>query len=327
MGELLSQSECDAILLPVTGRSKPRSLDSDEVAPSVDYPNSEWKRISFLDPEPVSELVVDLLMAVHAQLCVGLEARFRSLIGTEVRFAPVSLITERFDAFNSGEAGLLFFEFGRSLESFPCRIAWRPAVAMRFIELLLGGSAGATLPSCLSLTAIERRLLLKLCEAVLDVCCESSLWNNLDRSVLKPDTSGSQSLRGISNVTCFCIGIDVTLLGQQGELLCWLPVDSFTSTESCQFNTGSSELLLSAGRNGVGSAKLVMKAELASFHVHASDLVSLAVGDVLMTDVSRFDEVCLNVGNRRLFHGGVGTLDGRKSVRLSSGFSRSTRSS
>ena len=66
----------------------------------------------------------------------------------------------------------------------------------------------------------------------------------------------------------------------------------------------------------VPQTRLELIAELATLKLRTSELAGLAVGDVLFTDVGQLNVATLRLANQNLYQAAVGTLAGKKAVRL-----------
>lgn len=164
---------------------------------------------------------------------------------------------------------------------------------------------------------IEVRLLNRLCSAVLDelgrFAGPSPLGPPHEMTVvpsplrIRPELAGTPYL---------CASFEIVCDGDRGLMHCWLPRSHFAQTrqteEGPQFRTSGPGLLAEQTHQ----AKIELAADLASLKLRVSEIADLAIGDVLMTDIAQLDGATLRLADRVLYQVAIGTLTGKKAVRL-----------
>lgn len=317
MGELLSHSEIETLLSAVES-VLPRAELVSRAEPQFAEP-SNWESHDFREPEPLPREVIELLQALHAGLCQQLTRRFHSLLHSTVEIRPVGLNQMRLDECASDSTSPdLICQFESPAQSTPWLISWQPALAHSLINRLLGGAmlrpsdSPTTVPS-----AIEVRLLNRLCSAVLD---ELGQFAGLSPLVplheiavvqsplrIQPELAGTPYLRASFEIACD---------GDRGVMHCWLPRTHFAparqTQQESQIRTLESDLLSAQTQQ----AKMKLAADLANLKLCVSEIADLAIGDVLMTDISQLDGATLRLADRVLYKVAIGTLTGKKAVRL-----------
>ena len=328
MSGLLSHSECEALLL--TTKSTP-SRSREPLHPNLTQEASAgWMPLNFIEPAPLSSTAVELLVAIQSGLCQQLEKLFQLSLGTATRFRPVGLKTVRFDTSDVNDSSLAC-QFSNSAELLPWRVSWQPELAHTLIGLLLGdGRTEPTGPTNGPLSEIENRLLIRLCKTFLEAFDNTDSIASLnhpwvttterDPRIAPPEIGAASFLHASFEVSCN---------GRNGLVDCWLPSASVierrplkTPVPQPELLPGSPPALANCLEQLCRSPKIAIAAELDRIKLRAIQVAELSVGDILMTDVSQFNDVSLRLNGRKLFGCTAGALDGKKSVRLST-FARS----
>ena len=113
-----------------------------------------------------------------------------------------------------------------------------------------------------------------------------------------------------------CASFEIAFDGDRGLMHCWLPRTHFAQSrqteQDSQIRASESDLLSAQTQQ----AKLKLAADLAHLKLRVSEIADLAIGDVLMTDISQLDGATLRLADRVLYQVAIGTLTGKKAVRL-----------
>ncbi len=317
MGELLSQSEIETLLSDVEAAPlRAATVIHSELRPGEP---SNWESHDFREPEPFSRQAIELLQALHAGLCQQLAQRFQSLLHSTVDVRPVGLNQMRFDECASESAlSDLICQIECPTQTTPWLICWQPALAHSLINRLLGGEvlrpsdSPAAAPS-----SIEVRLLNRLCCAVLDELARFAEPGQLGQ--LHEMTVVSSPLRKrpeLAATPYLCISFEVGCNDDRGVMHCWLPRTHLVHRQGREgeapFRTSRPGLLAAPTQQ----AKIELLADLAQLKLRVSEVADLAIGDVLMTDIALLDDATLRLANRALYQVAIGTLAGKKAVRL-----------
>ena len=164
---------------------------------------------------------------------------------------------------------------------------------------------------------IEVRLLNRVCSAVLDELGRFAgprpLGDPRELTVvprplrIRPELAGTPYL---------CASFEVICDGDRGLMHCWLPQTQFGHTwpaEPAPHLRTSGPGLLAAQTQ---QAKIELAADLAHLKLRVSEISDLAIGDVLMTDITQLEGATLRLADRVLYQVAIGTLTGKKAVRL-----------
>lgn len=317
MGELLSHSEIETLLSavePVPPREELATRSEQRPAEP-----SNWESHDFREPEPLPREAIELLQAFHAGLCQQLARRFHSLLHSAVDFRPVGLNQMRFDECASDSSSPdLICQMECPTQPTPWLICWQPALAHSLINRLLGGAvlrpgdSPAEVPS-----EIEVRLLNRLCSVVLDELGRFAESGPLGHPHVMTVVRRPLRIRPeLAGVPCLCASFEIVCDGDRGLMHCWLPKTHFAQTQQTepdrQLGTSGPGLLAAQTQQ----AKVELAADLANLKLRVSEIADLAIGDVLMTDITQLDGATLRLADRKLYQVAIGTLSGKKAVRL-----------
>jgi flagellar motor switch protein FliM len=317
MGELLSHSEIETLLsagVPGPPRAERGSQSERQFAEPLN-----WESHNFREPEPLPRKSIELLQALHAGLCHHLARRFRSLLHAAVEIRPVGLNQMRFDECTSESAApYLICQIESPTQSTPWLISWQTALARSLINRLLGGTmlcpseSGATAPS-----EIEGRLLNRCCSAVLDELgrfAETRQLGHPHEMTMVP--SPIRERPELAATPYLCITFEIVCEGDRGLMHCWLPKAHLAPRQEAMHEPSSSTVGLGLLAVPTQQAKIELSADLAYLKLRVSEIADLAIGDVLMTDIAQLDGAVLRLADRMLYQVAIGTLTGKKAVRL-----------
>ncbi len=323
MGESLSHSECD-MLLPAV---EPRSIGVPECRDPISMSETDvdWKPHDFRKLIPLPAEAMAFLRTLQEGLCQRLESRFHSLLGKTVCFRPVGLETVRFEECNTQELSLTC-QFTRSSSSSPWGISWEQDLVVSLIDSLLGGESDTAFRSIDEPPSeIERLLLGRLSRTFLSTFDKTGSFTSLGQPHPTAwDFDPNAVSLELAGATYIHASFEMTCNSRRGLVHCWLPstcVSEFDSATSASWARNSSvgSRATEEGHTDdlARSTKIEIAADLAHLKLRAAEVSGLSVGDVLMTDVAQFDDAMLRLGRRRFSRGAVGTLDGKKAIRLS----------
>lgn len=318
MGELLSQSEIET-LFPTTKTPRAPRLAAMLSVEQEPAEATSWEPFDVREPKPLSRDAVELLQAVHVGLCQNLARRFQTLLNAPVKFHPVSLIQAHFGNSASGASSddLIFQIVGPS-QSSPWLISWPSALARPLITRLLGGTSAASDHTRAEVSSeIDARLLNRLCTAV----CEEIWWmtepNSLDRPLdVRIVTRSEQTDSEFAETSYLCASFEITCDRDCGIMHCWLPGRQLIATAHCELSDKAGGLKSGTLAEPARLATVELAVDLARFKLRVSEITGLAIGDVLMSDVTRDDGATLRLANRPIFQVGLGTHHDRMAVCL-----------
>lgn len=317
MGELLSHSEIETLLSAVESLPPRAEALPEPKLRTIDPSN--WDSHDFREPEPLSHNAVELLQALHAGLCRQLARRFHSLLHSPVDFRPVGLNQMRFnECAASSTPPDLICQIGDPSQSSPWLICWQPALAHSLINRLLGGAvlSPSKSPSPAP-SEIEVRLLNRLCCAVLDELARFAEPGHLNQShEMTVVHYPLQKETELSGAVYLCASFEITCESDRGLMHCWLPKKHVVQTNQFGKDPGFKTPKHGSLAAQTPQIQTELAADLANLKLRVSEIADLAIGDVLMTDIAQHDGATLRLADRKLYQVAIGTLTGKKAVRL-----------
>ena len=317
MGELLSHSEIETLLSAVES-PPPRAemVSHAELRPAEPL---NWESHDFREPEPLPREAIQLLQALHAGLCQQLARRFNALLHSTVEIRPVGLNQMRLDECASDSTSPdLICQIESPTQSTPWLISWQPTLARSLINRLLGGAMFRPSDSPTEVhSEIEIRLLNRFCSTVLDELGRFAGPSQLGHPHAMTVVPGPLRIRSeLAGTPYLCASFEVVCDGDRGLMHCWLPRTHFAQTRPTEQEPQlkSSEPGLLAAQTQ--QAKIELAADLANLKLRVSEIADLAIGDVLMTDIAQLDGATLRLADQVLYQVAIGTLTGKKAVRL-----------
>lgn len=315
MGEILSHAEVEAILAAIEP-SRPGSRPSPQ---STVDPDQTWSPHDFRQPEPIQGMALRIVQALHEGICQRWQARLDTLLQSAVKVRAI------------GACQSTAAEFLRavSTQSVVCHLAHRKSAAdsllvwgldlvRSLVTAMLGGTAdAATEPTSHSMTNIELRLLGRLNDVVIREL-SVLLGESLEVAAVAMSLGEGSELSANAPRTWF--SFEVTFSGVSGFIHLGLPGSASAAVLTGCYG-GASDLTadratLAAIPRGLQQVAVQVSANLAHVKLRAADLAALQVGDVLMTDLSPTEDVSVQLDGQTLCRASVGTLLGRKALRL-----------
>jgi flagellar motor switch protein FliM len=313
MGQILSQAEVDAILSSVEP-SRPNSRPTPTADPTSRH---EWECHDVGRIEPLQGNALKVVHALHDGICQRWTASLRTVFQSQVNVRAV------------GACQSTGAEFLRTLPSpdVICQIrhghsaaesllAWSDNLAHSLISKLLGGGNGSAAETAtLTMTPIERRLLSRLNDAVLDELA-TLLDDTLTVAAVLPDLDAVSAQ--IANFPCVWFSFEISGFGTSGLIHLGIPLLclNHTSESGTKSSPARADADFSTIPTGIQKVTVQVSATLASLTIKASDLLALQVGDIVMTDSSPVEPVLLRLNGRSLWQAAIGTHLGRKALRL-----------
>jgi len=323
MADVLSQSEVESLLAaldPAAAKARGGSQEIEDVSGHVTI--YDFKR-----PERVSKEQMRSFHALHEgfsrEFGAALSGMVRSIV--EVKLVSVDQLT--------------YSEFVFSLENPTCFNLLRaepldghiildinPSIIFPMIDRLLGGgrSPQQTVPRR-PLTEIELRLLSRLTDLVINGL--KVAWSNVCELKLRVTQveSNPQLVQIVPpNEVVVLISFELSMGESRGIMNLCIPyntieplagklaANSWTSYTQKQADPRQVVNL----ETGLSSAAVEMVVYLASTRLTASEVVHLAVGDVICTENSKQQALTVCVEGRPKFEGFAGLIKGHKAVRV-----------
>lgn len=310
MGEILSRAEVEAILAAIEPSSSAARPAIKIDAADVDA----WERHDVTRPAALQGRALKIVQALHEGICQQWVNGLKTLLQSDVEIHPVgacqSTVAEFLASLHSPHVTCQVRHASSAAESL---LIWSDQLVQLLIARLLGGTVDGPGQSQVHLmTNIELRLLSRLNEVVLR-----------DLSVLLKDTlSVSAVMQQISSVpasiaafSCIWFSFELTASGASGLIHLGIPAANVGLNRPAN-ESSTSAVNTDTVPGGIQQVTVQVSANLASLKVKASDLASLQVGDIVMTDQLPNDGVALQLGDQVVCQATIGTHLGRKALRL-----------
>ena len=258
----------------------------------------------------------------------SLTARLRPLVRAAARVQPSSqrtLSAEAVAATNDVRSVVSFWQSNRSLE--PLAIVLSSPLVTTFVDRLLGGRSEPNFDEPTEhrpLTDIDHRLATRLIDAARHCVIELATSEPpLNLSDLPPHAT-SFAEAWLSDCSLRQLSFELRFVQGGGSLDLLLPLDvaNVFADADVENDVVGKHPATDKNRRLVENAcctsaqRSVVVARLAKTTLSTSDLTSLAVGDVLLTDVAPGNALDVLIDGQPRFRAEAGTLAGHKALRL-----------
>lgn len=323
MGEILSHAEVEAILAAIEP-----SRPGNRPVPTSSVESAEtWEPHDFRQTEPMQGVALKVVQALHAGICQRWQVRLESLLQSAVNVRAIGACRSTAAEFLQAVATKsLICHLAPAKSAADSLLVWSLDLVQSLVTGMLGGTvAAATEPTTHAMTSIELRLLGRLNEAVIREL-SVLLDEPLNVVAVGPSLDGDSDLSAKAPRIWF--SFEVNIGSVSGLIHLGLPGPTPGAVLSGRFS-GSSDLIqdragLTAIPPGIQQVSVQVAANLAHVKLRAADLAALQVGDVLMTELSPTETISLQLDGRTLCQATVGTLLGRKALRLVESRDRAT---
>lgn len=313
MGQILSHSEVEAILssLDLTPATASAAASATEAA--VQLPTYDFEH-----PEPLKHLQLDALRLATAAACQKLQSNLSEILkaSVEVSFLGVEQSTGRdYIATASVPCCLAAFESDQSA----CRwlLELDHSLVYVMIDCLLGGqptSGERFVAKPRPFTNLEERLIERVVQAILPELV-AALDRGRDYQTVQLVSDSSLVAEASSNEAVALVSFEIACGPCRGLMQLCLPWKQAAMPASS--STIDSAAARDALRRGAIKVPVTVVACVARLKLSAIELSELNPGDVLLTDRSPQDEICLEVDGRPVFSGSPGQSGPRKAILLS----------
>ncbi len=331
MAEVLDQSEVDALLAAV---------ETGDVAPASDGGGSqvfsnrrrsvaddlEIREYDFKRPERVSKDQMRALENLHEGFARSFGAALSGFLRTiiEVKVSNIEQMT--FSEFTHSLPNPTCFSLlgCDPLEGTMC-LEISPLIIYPIIDRLLGGSNADLFIPQRPLTAIEMRLVSKILDRAQAGLGEA--WRGVvPVQFVLEDTESNPALVQIvpPNEVVVVVGFELKMGGRAGTMSLCIPynviepvVDKLSNQTWAAYKRNKGNKHLRQRMVGhLDAAKLGVTTILADTTIKLSDLVSLQVGDMILTEKPASAPLTLSVEGRRKFIGQLGQYRGNRAFKV-----------
>lgn len=329
MADVLDQSEIDALLAAVeTGEVGEDSKETPIFSRKRrDFDHIEIKRYDFKRPERVSKDQMRALQTLHEAFARNFGAALSGFLRTIVELKVASCEQMTYAEFISGLPNPTSFNLlsAPPLEGMMC-LEISPLIIYPVIDRLLGGTNQELFIPQRPLTSIEERLIHRLLDKGLASLNEA--WGSLKK--VEFELSGSESNPQLvqivpPNEVVIVIGFEVKITNRAGTMNLCIPynvIEPVVSELSKQSWFSAAQAAVRdrfAGRlaRHLGSAPLEVSGLLGETTITLRDLLSLSVGDLVMTEKPATQPVVLCVEGQKKFLAHIGQYKGQRALRIS----------
>ncbi len=333
MADVLSQSEVESLLAaldPAASAATPAPESGASSAPTrIQESNSQVSVYDFKRPERVSKEQMRAFQALHEgfsrEFGASLSGMLRSIV--EVKLISVDQLT--------------YSEFVFSLENPTCFnllesdgldghiiLDMNPSIIFPIVDRLLGGGreSSHSFPSR-PLTEIELRLVSRITD--LAILALGNAWSNVcDLSLRVSQVESNPQLVQIvpPNEVIVLISFEITMGEMRGIMNLCIPFNTIeplagklsSDTWSAYTKRVADERQVMNLETGISQAAVELVVHLASTQLPAADVMSMSVGDVIMTKTDKSAGLEVLVEGRPMFFGSPGVVKGHKAIQVGS---------
>ncbi len=327
MSDTLDQSEVDALLAAVdSGGPSTVAQAAPTVFGSTGQSDMDVTVYDFKRPERVSKDQMRALEGLHEgfgrNFGAALSGYLRTII--EVSVAHVEQLT--YSEFIHSLPNPTCFSLlkAEQLDGQLC-LEISPLIIYPIIDRLLGGSNADLFIPQRPLTAIEKRLVQRITDRATHYLSEA--WSNLTPATFTTgDFESNPQLVQIvpPNETVVVIGFELKMGTRGGTMSLCIPYNVIEPIMGVLSNQSWFTYQRKGGQDDsmkrlvktVSAAKVPLRCLLGQTTLKVSDLMSLAVGDIITTDIPAGSHVMIQVNGKSKFSGSIGQYRGSKAIRL-----------
>ena len=328
--EVLDQSEIDA-LLSADSLPEPEIDDSSVMIYSRHRHDEpiEVRPYDFKRPERVSKDQMRALQTVHEAFARNFGASLSGFLRTIVEVRVVTCEQMTYSEFTSGLPNPTSFNLIEStaLEGQMC-LEISPLIIYPIIDRLLGGTSQDLFIPQRPMTQIENRLISNVTTRGLSALAEA--WAGVKEMAFEivATESNPQLVQIVPpNEVVVVLGFELQASSRAGTMNLCIPynvIEPVVEELSAQswFIASTSQKSRDAGkrlRKGLTGATMGLTGLLAETTITMRDLATLAVGDIISTEVDSSEPVWMCVEGERKFRAEVGQRRGNVALRLIGG--------
>ncbi|RMH10229.1 MAG: flagellar motor switch protein FliM [Planctomycetota bacterium] len=337
MADVLDQSEVDAILAAVdAGQVETESAPVQVFSRNRrDLDDVEIRSYDFKRPERVSKDQMRALQTLHEAFARNFGASLSGFMRTivEVKVATCEQMT--YGEFTSALPNPTCFNLVEcsSLSGQMC-LELSPLIIYPMIDRLLGGSSHDLFIPQRPMTPIETRLISNVTRRALDTLSEA--WEGV-RSIKFEITSTESNPQLVQivppNEVVVVVGLEVKMSNRAGTMNLCIPYNaiepvmaelSSQSWFSIQKSDATEEITRRLGEQ-LQRATTTVKGILAETTLKVSDLASLQVGDLILTEKPATAPIVVSVEGEKKFLATLGQYKGRRALCVQRAIRRSDR--
>jgi len=332
MVDVLSQNEVDALLAAVDGGDVGDSSQSDSEGKifsswrrGIQLTDVEIRPYDFKRPERVSKDQMRALENLHDNFSRSFGVALSGFLRTiaEVKVANIEQMT--FSEFTHSLPNPTSFNLlsTQPLEGAIC-LEISPLIIYPVIDRLLGGSNADLFIPQRPLTAIELRLVQKIIDRAISSLEEA--WASVVSLTFKliGNESNPQLAQIVPpNEVVVVVGFEIKMGGRAGTMSLCIPynviepvVNKLSNQTWAAYKRNRGDHLRHRVAGHLDSAKLTVTSILADTNISLKELMSLQVGDVILTDKPASAPLTLMIGDKRKYIGYLGQHKGNRAFKV-----------
>lgn len=323
MADVLSQNEIDSLLTEMTvGAVDVDSLLQERQSKHVDVANYDFRR-----PNRISKNQVRQIQTVHENFAeifgYYLVSRLQTIVSISVT-AVDQLFYSEFILSVANPSCIYVFDIAKTDGTGILEVS--PQLALTIVERLLGGSADVVRKPR-TITPIEQAVMRKIIDHALDDL--SSAWRSiadLQFNYQRLETESEFVQIAPSSEIVVLVSFDINIGVNQYLMNLCFPTfaleDVLAKLNRQQVTSNISQTPqrirenIQVMKHQISQTPLPVIAELGKSVITVEDLLALKVGDVLKLNTKIDSEIEVSIGSKRKYAARPGTLDGKKSVKV-----------
>ena len=328
MADVLDQSEIDALLAAVNAGEVEEEANPVQIFSRHrrDLEHVEVRPYDFKRPERVSKDQMRSLQTLHEGFARNFGAALSGFLRTIVEVKVASCEQMTYAEFISGLPNPTSFNLmeARPLEGQMC-LEISPLIIYPIIDRLLGGTNQELFIPQRPMTLIETRLIGKVTSRGLAALSEA--WSGIKpvEFVITATESNPQLVQIVPpNEVVVVVGFELKMANRAGTMNLCIPynvIEPVMEELSAQswFNVPKSEKskqLQDRIASSLAGAALTVTGVMAETTITLRELMSLAVGDVIVTEKPAAEPVVLSVEGRRTHLAHIGQHRGQRALRV-----------
>ena len=341
MAEILDQSEVDALMAAVEGGNVGQEDAGDRKQiftrhrHAVSLDELEIRDYDFKRPERVSKDQMRALENLHEGFSRNFGAALSGFLRTIIEVSVSNIEQMTFSEFTHSLPNPTCFSLlsCTPLEGTVC-LEMSPLIVYPVIDRLLGGTNADLFIPQRPLTAIEMRLVHKLITRATSSLAEA--WEAVTPMKFElADTESNPQLVQIvpPNEVVVVVGFEVKMGGRAGPMSLCIPynviepvIDKLSEQNWAAYKKKTRNAdLRKRMASQLDSARLTVAATLAETTITVNDLMSLQVGDMILTEKAASSPLVLSVEGKRKFVGRISQYKGSRAFHVDRSFSSKDR--
>lgn len=327
MGDILSQSEIDALLNAVKSEEK-----EEQPAVEADISESKVTKYDFYSPKKFTKERIKLLGNIYENFARGITSYFKSMLRMNCEVNYVEIEEQRYyevrnALYQNDVLVKLQANIKNTNHSYPIMFYVNNFVVYTFIDRLLGGDGTYKFdPAGMVYTKIELSIYEYITSMILPVM--EGVWKNyidMDIKFDKMESNADVDQETPLDEIIAIVVLNITINDKDGKINVFLPRVFLENVFKILDKEGQkrkkepdSEDIRNTKEilSNIKNSKLEIKAMLPKVDVSLQDINELNVGDIISFGKNGQDEILLHIKDRPWFTGSVGKYKDNIAVKI-----------